>query len=62
VRLAVEFFGAEPVCDVLPGRREEAYAEFVWVNEHTRAGPPESAGGRNPVAEVEAAGTTTLGA
>ena len=58
----MKFFGAEPVWDVLAGRRKEVYAEFVGVNEHTRAGPSDSAGGRNPVAEAEAAGTATLGA
>ena len=44
----MKFFGAEPVWDVLAGRREEVYAEFVGVNEHTRAGPSDSARGRKP--------------
>lgn len=35
-------------------------AELVGFNEHTRAGPPDSTGSRQPVAEVEAAGTTHL--
>jgi len=45
-------------CSVgFPGRRAKVYAELVGFNEHTRAGPPSSTEGRQPVAEVEAAGT-----